>query len=804
MKKNLISSGFSMLSNPNRIVCYILLLLVSSVFGWAQSEPKTESYVIVDISVEGNRFTDAETIIAISGLRRGMQITLPGTDVIPTAVKNIWQRKQFSDVAIKVDKISSFGIFLAIEVKEFPRVGNITIRNNKEIGLENIRKAVGKTRGDLINPYDQYIIRKDVKKLYEDEGMIFSNIGTELEDSDTSGYANLIVTIDEGTEFYATEVTFDGNKDFDNGDLESEFDDTHTKQWWQFWRSAKFDQKKYQADKDLLAAFYKRNGYIDYELIKDTLIFNPAEKSVKVKVWLNEGKKYYVRNISFEGNTVYPSELLKRHLEFKKGDVYDVERFQQNLNHNEGETDVLSLYLDNGFLQAQIDVQEKRILPDSVDLTVKVIERDRVKIRKVEIVGNTKTKDKIIRRELYTKPGDYFSRSAIIRTIRALGVINYFNPETLQKPPDITPVASDNTQVDLTYKVEERSTDTFNASIGYAGTYGVTGSLGFTFNNFSLSEPLRGGSGQVFNFTWEFGQYSNNFQIGFTEPWLNDKPISVGVSIYDSRINLSYYNLRRSGIAGNIGSRFYWPDDYWRGDWSAKLQFNDVGENNTSYGSLWRSGKYSEFSVTQTLSRISYNNVFFPTSGSRFSLMTQFAMGSLGIGNTDFLKNELKYEVVSPLMTVDGLDKLTLFLATNFGYVESLKYDSTISPIDLYTMGGNGLSGYGSITPLRGYDNQTVGPYNGGKVMFHHTIELRYAISQDPMPVFVYAFAEAGNVWNNFKDMDPFSLARSAGIGVKLMMNPIGIIGFSYGYGFDIPTGGTSPSGWKFLFHLGQ
>lgn len=791
--------------NPNRIICLIIFLF-SPVFIYAQQEVKPESYVIVDISVEGNKFSDPETIISISGLRRGMQVTMPGDDAIPFAIKNLWQRRQFSEIEIKIDKISSFGIFLIIKVKEFPRIGNIAIFNNKEISLETLRKAIGKSRGDLFNPYDLYIFKKDILKLYEDEGLIFAKVNIETEDSDTTGYTNLKVDITEGVEFYAKEVSFEGNTQFNDGDLEGEFDDTHTKQWWQFWRSAKFDQKKYKADKELLVNFYKRNGFIDFEIIKDTLIYEPETESVKVKLWVSEGKKYYVRNVNFEGNTVYPTELLGRRLEFKKGDVYDVERFNMNLNHNENQSDVLSVYLDNGFLQAQVDVQEKRVLPDSVDLTVKVVERDRVKIRKVEIVGNTTTKDKVIRREIYTRPGDYFSRSAIIRTIRALGVLNYFNPETLQRPPDITPVSSDNTMVDLTYKVEERSTSTFNASIGFAGSYGVTGSVGFSFNNFSIAEPLKGGAGQIFNFSWEFGQWNNNFLIGFTEPWLFDKPITVGFSLFDSRINFTDYNMRRTGAVANFGSRFYWPDDYWRGDWSMKYQFNDVGDNTTGYASYWRAGKSQEFSISQTFSRISYNNVFFPTTGSKFSFSTQWAMGMFGLGNTDFLKNEIKFETVTPLLTVDGIDKMALYISTNFGYIDGLETDTTIPPIDLYTMGGNGLSGYGSITPLRGYDNQTVGPRYGGKVMMHHALELRFALSQDPMPIYIYGFAEAGNVWGNFENVDPFQLNRSAGIGIKILMNPIGLIGFSYGYGFDPPfqSDPNKPSGWKFLFHLGQ
>ncbi|MGA2298710.1 MAG: outer membrane protein assembly factor BamA [FCB group bacterium] len=781
---------------PNRIIFFILFLVLIYQTSYSQQPGENKSYLIASITVEGNKFSDAATIAALSGLRVGDMLKLPGDTKLNTAMKNLWQRKQFSDVEINVDKITSLGVFLIIKVKEFTRLSQIIIEGEKELSKEDLIKAIGKSRGDIITPYDIYLAKMEIKKKYSKEGLIFAKIDATLEPTDTAYYSKLVLSIKEGVEFHTTSIQFEGNHDFSNSDLAGSFKETHTKHWWEFWRSSKFDLKEYSDDKELLKTFFKKNGYIDANIIKDTLIYDDKNAEVHINIKVSEGTKYYIRNVSFEGNTIFPSEKLLYRLDFKKGNIYDQERFDKNLNGNEDQTDALSLYVDNGYMAIRFMPEETRIAPDSIDVKIKVYENQRVKIRKVEITGNTKTKDKVIRRELYTRPGDFFDRSAVIRSIRALGVLNYFNPESLTKP-EFKPI--DESNVDIVYKVEERSTDMVNASIGFAGSFGLTGSVGLTLNNFALDEPLYGGGGQIFNITAEFGQASRyqTFAIGLTEPWLFDEPTTVGFNLYYRDINYNYFQ-KTYGVSTNIGRRFRWPDDYFRGDWNLVIQQNQA---DSSY--YYKPGKHLEITLGQTFSRISYNNIFFPTVGSRFSFTTQFSMGVLGLGTTDFFKNELKFEIVHPLMQINGNDRMVLYMSSYMGYITGFKSDTTIPPIDLYRMGGNGLSAIGTI-PLRGYDDQSVGPYNGGQLMSKYVAELRFAISLDPMPVYVYAFAEAGNVWQSLKGADPFDLKRSAGLGVMLSINPIGVVGFSYGYGFDPVTPGGTRVGWKFLFHLGQ
>lgn len=748
------------------------------------------------ISVEGNKFADTETILAISGLITGSTITYPYDEKITSAIKAIWERKQFSKVDIVVDKIIDKNLFLVIKVEERKRISEINIQNNIEIKSSEILKAINKRKGDLISEYDSYLIKKTIKSLYDKEGLAFAKVDVEIIPTDTTEYMKLRIYIDEGNTFYVKSIIFDGNKDFSDDELSSAFEDTKTKSWWQIWRSAKFDKEKYKKDLDLLKKFYQKRGYIDAEIIKDTLIYDDVTQTIDVKITINEGQKVYIRKINFDGNTVYTSDALIRRLEFAEGDPYDVEKFDQNLKGNQDQTDASSMYNNYGYLSTQLIKEDIRVSNDSVDVLVKVYENERFKIRRVDIIGNNKTKDKVIRRELFTRPGDYFDRSAIINSIKALGMMNYFNPEALQ--PSITPVPGDNTAVDITYKVEERSTDTFNASIGFAGTFGLTGSVGFTFNNFSLAEPFQGGGGQIFNFNWEFGQLSRfqSFSIGLTEPWLNDEPTTLGFNIFDTKFNLPNYKLRRTGASTNIGRRFKWPDDYFRGDWSFRYQYNDVGDNANP---LFRNG--TEVAISQTFSRTNTNNMFFPSTGSRFILNSTLTGGAFGIGTIDYFKNELTLDFYNPLLKIGDSDKLVLFLSSKFGYIEGLASDSSFSPIELYRMGGNGLGQFG-VTPLRGYDDRRVG--DNGRLMSKYVAELRFAITQNPMPIYVYAFAEAGNVWDSFKSFDPFDLRRSAGVGLQMFLNPIGIIGFSYGYGFDRPIGAPEVSGWKFLFNLGQ
>ncbi len=788
-----------MLSNASKLIFILLFTFTASLF----SQESTTKYKILGIEVEGARSADASTIIALTGLKEGETLSYPYDENLNVSLKALWDRRQFSNVDVIVDKVVGDGIFITIKVEENKRLSAIKIFNNSELTSEEIKKAVGKNKGDIVTEYDLYLIKKDIKDLYDKEGLTFAKVFPEILQSDSSDvYIDLKIYVEEGTEFYVESIKFTGNSLFSNGDLESVFDETHTKSWYEFWSSSKFDKKEYKKDKELISKFYANEGFMDYEFLSDSVEYDEDNQAVHITVNIKEGKRYYVRNITFEGNTVFPDEALVARLDFPKGEVYNKEKFSMNLNGNQEFSDALSLYNNTGYLQTRFAPQEVKVAEDSVDIIISTLEGDRFKIRKVIIAGNTKTKDKVIRRTLYTRPGDYFNRAAIVRSVKELGVMGYFNPEKLR--PDVKPVDNDNTSVDLIYNVEERSTDTFNASIGFAGSFGLTGSVGLTFNNFSILEPLNGGAGQVFNFNWEFGQSNRyrNFSLGFTEPWLFDEPTTVGFNVFDIFYNFSTLKLQRQGFRVNIGRRVKWPDDYFRIDGSFQFQLNDISQQSGVNSQFYRPGKYNEITLGGSISRNNTNELFFPSQGSKFRFTNNWALGAVGIGQTDFFKSEIYFDFYNTMYKLEEQDRVVLYLGAQMGYIDGIKNDTTIAPIELYRMGGAGLSNFGTI-PFRGYGDGDLENI-GGKLHAKFTAELRFALTLNPMPIYFYSFAMAGNVWDGFGGADLFDLKRSAGVGLKMLLNPIGIIGFSYGYGFDPITQFGNVPGWKFLFEIGQ
>ena len=777
-----------------------LIVCVVMAAGAMAQQPAQRYPIIAGISVEGlTEGADMATVIAYSGLRIGQEAR---PDDLVMAVRNLWNRRTFKDVRIERERETALGVFLVIRVTSMPRLRKMIISGNDELSSDEVTKAADRRQGDIISPYDEYLVRQAIKKAYAKEGLLFARVETKVVSTDSLNFVDLDVAIVEGAEFNVAEIEIIGNTLFPDAEIADAFEDTKTKAWYEVWASSKFDTEKYNDDKQKLRDWFLEKGLLDAEILGDTVIYDEQNQTVKIQITIKEGNPVVVRNISFQGNTVYREQMLLARLGILPGEVYNQKRFDENLKVNQDQTDATSLYADNGYLTAQLMPEIVRVGPDSIDIIVRVVEGEQFTIRRIEVIGNTKTRDRVIRRELFFRPGDYFNRSALIRSLRGLGVLNFFNPETIK--PDVIPV--DKTKVDIKLKVEERSTDTFNASVGFAGAFGLTGSVGVTLNNFDISEPFRGGAGQVLSFQWEFGQASRlqTFQLSFTEPWLFGQPTSVGFNIFDTRQNFNI-SVRRTGAQANIGRRFRWPDDYFRGDWSAA--FERIESNTESFFS--RAGVNTAVTLSQTISRTSYDNIIFPTSGSRFALSLRGTLGALGIGTTDFGKLGFTFDMVNPLLWINGNPRLVMFLGTEMGYVDGFVRDTTIPPQELFYMGGNGLGGF-AITPLRGYRDNSIGPLSssgqnlGGRVQARFVAELRFALALNPFPIYLLSFAEAGNVWSNLRTADPFGLNRSAGFGLRLLLQPIGLQGFDVGYGFDPDPFTGARSGWQFHFQFGR
>ena len=819
------------------LICSLALLLSFSSF----PQGTQKSYKILGISVEGNKSTDATTIIANSGLKVGSEIQVPGDQTL-NAIRQLWTLNIFSDIQILIDREIDEGVFLLIKVEEYPRLEKVVIEGNDEIDTDDIEKQITFLRGTVISPQAISKLKLRIKNLYDEEGYLNAKITDNiyeyftadtsdeditvtwrnkkdlsdeyelLYESDDQTYSNLIarikdrvllkLTIEEGEEVIVREIVFNGNEVFDDDDLSSAMEETSEAVWWKFWSSAQFKPKDFKKDKQLIVDYYKENGYRDAEILDDSLIYYNDNKDLKIVMNVYEGPQYKIRDITWEGNTVYPDEVLEQRLGFTKGDVYDYKKLQQNLRGNESQTDISALYLDNGYLTFNAQTEEKKVAPDSIDIHIRIEERNQFRISRVEIHGNTKTKDKVIRRELYTIPGDYFNRAFLFRSVQQLANLQYFSAEGLYGPGGIDTKLDSDSTVAVTFNVEEKSSDYLNASVGYSGSFGFSGSIGVTLTNFSITNPFSLGGGQILNFNWQFGfgNIYRTFTVGFTEPWMFDTPTSVGVDFFDTRQQY-VYDLRQTGGTLRVGRRLKWPDDFFYVQGRFRYQYNNVLEGQQYY----REGVTQQFTLGATLSRRNIDNPIFPSMGSIVTLDMELSGQPLLPGDVDYLKTLFKVEWYKRLF---NSNRIVLYTVADFGYLHETVFGTPIQPFEYFYMGGNGL--VIATIPLRGYDDRTVGPRNifgeviGGRVYSKVGAELRFAVTLEPIPLYFLTFAEAGNVFESFEKTDIFDMVRSVGFGARILINPIGLIGFDFGYGFDRQEVEGIPPQWLFHFQFGK
>jgi len=826
------------LSNSVKILYLILFLLFASqIF----SQGIQQSYKILGISVQGNKSADATTIIANSGLKIGDEIQIPGDQTL-NAIRQLWALNIFSDVQIVIERKINDGVFLLIKVDEYPRLERVAIEGNDEIDTDDIEQKITFLRGTVISPQDISKLKGRIIDLYAEEGFLnvkikdelFSYLSADTVDADITvlwrnqkdfsdeyevlyeeseiTYSDLIsrikdrvllkLTIEEGDEVTVREIEFTGNNAFDDDDLKGEMEETGESVWWKFWSSAQFNPKEFEKDKSFIVDFYRENGYRDAEVLSDSLIYFNGNKDLKIIMNVYEGPQYKIRNISWEGNTVYPGEILTERLDFARGEIFNYDKFQKNLRGNEAQTDVSALYLDNGYLTFNLQAEEKRVAQDSIDVFIRVDERNQFKVSKVNIEGNTKTKDKVIRRELYTIPGDYFNRALLFRSVQQLANLQYFNVEKIYGPGGIdTQLESDST-VEVTFNVEEKSSDYLNASVGYSGSFGFSGSIGVTLTNFSITEPFSLGGGQILNFNWQFGvgNVYRTFTIGFTEPWIFDTPTSVGVDLFDTRQQF-VYDLRQTGGTLRVGRRLKWPDDFFFIQGRIRYQYNNVIEGQNYY----REGITHQYTLGGTLTRRNIDNPIFPSQGSVFTLDMEISGGPFLPGDVDYLKTLFKAEWYKRLF---NSNRVALYTVADFGYIDEIVKGTPIQPFEYFYMGGNGL--VIATVPLRGYEDRSVGPRNtfgeiiGGRVAAKVGAELRFAVTLEPIPLYLLTFAEAGNVFESFEKTDIFDMRRSVGAGARLLINPIGLIGFDFGYGFDRDIVDGQEPEWLFHFQFGR
>ncbi len=767
-----------------RVALALALWLVAAGGVHAQMSSR-RTVKLAGLQVVGNETADANFIKLNSGLTVGEEIN---GESIQKAIKQLWNLKMFSDIQILLDKEVAGSVYLTIKVEEYPRLERIELEGNKEVKRKDLEKELAFYRGQVITPYEIQKAEKSVRKLYEDKGYLLAEIEPRLRQSDKPGRVVLRLKIREGNKVKIQGVDFHGNVAFDDGKLRKQF--KHTKKdGFLFFGGGDFDKEKYQEDLKNLIAFYRKEGFRDAEVVKDSLYYGPDKKSMYVDVWVNEGRRYYFGDITWEGNELFTAEQLSQFLDFKKGDVYNREKIDKAVFERVG-----GLYYDAGYIYASVTPQERPMGLDTVDVHFRIAEGNAVKIRKIHITGNTKTKEKVIRRELRMRPGDTFSREALMRSQREIFILNYF----ADVRPDVRPVSDE--EVDITIEVEEKSTDTANLSAGFSERDKLIGSVGVTMNNFL-------GNGQVVSFDWNFGRAFRSFAVSFTEPWLFDSPTLFGISLFDTKRDSRFtgYDQRSQGATLRIGRRLRWPDNFFRIDWIYRIDRTDLSNFAPQIIELNPNGIATQdwplvtSSVTQILTRNSLDRPEFPTSGSRFTLSTELSGGFLG-GNVNFIKNTLTQEWFVPMV-----HNLVLFTNFQVGYIEGFGEDRQNIPfLEHFFLGGEGLS---RSIPLRGYDDPLSGRLSepGGKVLIKYGTEVRFPISPNPT-IFGMVFAEAGRTWESLEKTDLTDLKRSVGVGIRMFMPMLGIIGFDYAYGFDNidPLTGQKFGKWRPHFVFGR
>lgn len=773
----------------------IIVLFISWPSG-LNAQQKPEFPKIVGIKVEGNVKSDAGLIIIASGLSEGQELAI---DDVSKAIENLWNMHVFKDIQIYGQTVDG-GVEAIIVVREYPRVETLEIDGEDELDEDDIRPKIGLFVGQTVSPQHLANAVERLKKQYAAEGFLNAEvkIDTYASEKDT-GKVIVKVKIDEGEKVKIRGITFFGNNSFSNGKLSGTFDETKAKAgFFKWFKSGDYDEKKYKEDLAKLSAFYKKNGFRDFLVVKDSIYYK-NKKDLYIDIYVDEGVKYFIGDISWTGNTLFSNLELSRAFGFESGDVYNQEKYDKNMQER-----VNALYYDQGYIYAQIVPIEKPVSKDTLSLEFIVTEGNQVYIDRVEVRNNTKTKEKVIRREVAAFPGEKFSREALIRTQRNLMVLNYFENVI----PDVQPVGPDKVNVIVT--VTEKPTDTANLSMGYSAQDGLVGSAGVAFNNFL-------GNGQIVSLNLQLGGAGYRvFSVAFSEPYLFDTRTSFGASYYYSldgtrRAALFGYKSQSFGGSLTFGRRLKWPDDYFSASWTAAYSNSTLTPYGGQVYSYFTYGKQQGLTLSQTVQRNSKDAAEFPKTGSVYTLTTEVGfinIDTTGYANSVFVlpknyhKHTFRAENFYPTFW-----NFVLYTEVLMGYARTFRNTSVVEEIpqqDRFYMGGS-LINFGSIQ-LRGYGDRNIGPQDrgfavGGSTAFKYSAELRLPIIPNPT-MYLLGFVEAGNVFRSLTVTDPLNVKRSAGYGFRLFMPLVGMIGLDIGYGFDKKNKGKNYP--HFHFQLGQ
>ena len=835
-------------------------------------------YFLGGIEVEGIKYLDKNVIIMLSQLEVGERLKVPG-EKITSAIRKLWDQGLFDNIGITATKIEAGKIYLKIYLQERPRLSKFSFDGIRKSEADDIREKINLSRGDVVTDHLMIRTTNIIKDYYNEKGFLNAEVEIrEKPDKAQENFEDLIIKIRKNRKVKIEYIDIVGNKDLSDESVRGAMKETKTKGVFnpldslgplvinlggdavrlkfkkfrddflkyftdnykiRLFKGSKYIESEYDNDLDLIIAKYNKKGYRDAHIIGDSII-KVNDNSIGIKIFLEEGNKYYYRNITWVGNTIYSSAFLNTILGLRKGDIYNKELLETNLNYNPNGFDVSSLYMDNGYLFFNAIPVEVFVENDSIDMEIRIFEGEQARIRNVTVKGNDRTNDHVIIRELRTRPGQLFSRSDIIRTQRELANLRYFNPETIT--PNVKPDPINST-VDIEWDVEETSADQIELSGGWG--YGrIIGTLGLSFNNFSIKRlfkkgawrPVPTGDGQKLSLRFQtYGKDYLSWSISFTEPWLGGKkPNALTVSYYHSIYSNGRSKsdtLRSSfvtdGITVGLGKRLTWPDDFFTLYNGINLLFYKLQNYGTIFPVGSGTGNYNNLSYEAILGRSSINQPIFPRNGSDISLGLELTPPYSLFSDIDYSDPELtddeKYKwieyykiKVKAYWYFELMDKLVLAARFRFGYLGNYNAELGTTPFERFYLGGDGLTGYNNydgrdVIGMRGYENESISAYHrpgkniGGTVFTRNTLELRYPLSLNPSStIYGLVFVEAGNTWVEKQGFDPFDLHRSAGVGIRVFLPMFGMLGLDWAYGFDPVPGWPSAAGSHFHFSLNQ
>lgn len=896
-----------------RLVWLILIVCASALDAQAQFRRKAAAstdpglnyaapseYTLAGIEVTGLNVLDKNAMVALTGLKIGDKIKIPG-DAISGAIRKLWKHGLIGDATISVDRIDGLDVYLVIKLAERPRLIDFYFTGISKGRQSSLKEDLNLIRGKIVNDAMVRNTELTVKRHFVKKGFLNTQVKV-VQESDTvnRGQVRLRIDVDLKSKVKINEIVFDGNTAISDAKLKKKMKKTHERprlslhrallgmvlfkderptfrydsvpppSWQPFkdfinknvklnvFNGSKFIKSDYDEDKLKVIEYYNTKGYRDAEIVADTII-NQNKSNINIVLKVNEGRKYYFRNIYWTGNYIHSTATLSKILDINKGDVYNNELIVKKTSFNPKGADISGLYMDDGYLFFRVNPIEVAVEGDSIDVEMRIFEGDQATIDQVLISGNERTSDHVIRRELSTIPGQKFRRSDLIRTQQMLGQMGYFNAQKIE--PDVRPNPANGT-VDIEWKLEEQSNDQIELSGGWGGVFGFVGTLGLSFNNFSVRNvphfkkwrPLPVGDGQKFSLRVQAnGRNFQSYSVSFTEPWLGGrKPNSLSVSFNYSisrRLNTSFEfddnnSIRNTGVTIGFGRRLEWPDNYFSLTHSLSYLVYDYRNwfGNTTV--LPNSGITRSVMLNTTLSRNSIDNPMYPTSGSTLSLSLSLTPPYSSFRDRSYYNDiNQRYDWIEMhkwmldtkfYLRLLGSKKpdgrsLVLEAKAHFGFIGA--YDRSIGygPFERFFLGGDGLAGgFNSfvlgqeVIGLRGYRNNTLTPplYNlygtqnpngieGGIVYNKLGMELRYPVTTgQTATIYGFTFVEAGNNWDSYRRFNPFDMYKSAGVGARIFMPAFGLIGLNWAYGFDkVPNGdqpGTDRSGSQFHFTIGQ